>query len=417
MPNRRNAFYLLLIASLAVGLITGRSFLFNLAYVFGAILVVSLMWAWLSVQWISVLRRTRSTRSQVGGVIDESFAVINRSYLPRLWLEVRDHSTLSSHNAGHIVPAMAGRSTYTWHVQTPCQSRGEFQLGPMTIVSGDPFGFFVYPRTIPAKSKVIVFPQTVPVDRFTLPAGALSGGEAQRQRTHYVTTNAAGVREYAYGDSFNRIHWKSSARRDQLMVKEFELDPMVDLWLMIDFSAASLVEEKSVRRIGGVGPVVPTQAGIPASTEEYGVVAAASLAEHFVQGERAVGFIAYVPQRIVHHAEHGMPQLTRILNTLATARSFSTYTLQLMLSLENPHLPRGATLIVITSSADTQWVSMLHILSSRGIRPAVVFVDPASFGGASGESAITALRAARIPLLVVKKGDDMKTALSKPMIY
>ena len=40
-------------------------------------------------------------------------------------------------------------------------------------------------------------------------------GEALRRRTHYVTTNAAGVRDYAPGDSFGRIHWPSTARRNR----------------------------------------------------------------------------------------------------------------------------------------------------------------------------------------------------------
>jgi hypothetical protein len=56
-------------------------------------------------------------------------------------------------------------------------------------------------------------------------SGLLSGGEALRRRTHYVTTNASGVRDYAPGDSFSRIHWRSTARRNRLIVKEFELDP------------------------------------------------------------------------------------------------------------------------------------------------------------------------------------------------
>jgi uncharacterized protein (DUF58 family) len=50
----------------------------------------------------------------------------------------------------------------------------------------------------------------------------------------YVTTNVAGVREYAPGDSFNRIHWPSTARAGRLIVKEFELDPTADIWLFLD---------------------------------------------------------------------------------------------------------------------------------------------------------------------------------------
>jgi uncharacterized protein (DUF58 family) len=63
------------------------------------------------------------------------------------------------------------------------------------------------------------------IHSFPLPSGLLSGGEALRRRTHQITPNAAGVRDYAPGDPLNRIHWISTARRRRLMVKEFELDP------------------------------------------------------------------------------------------------------------------------------------------------------------------------------------------------
>ena len=66
--------------------------------------------------------------------------------------------------------------------------------------------------------------------------GILPGGDALRRRTHYVTTNASGVRDYAPGDSYSRIHWRSTARRDRLIVKEFELDPLADIWIVPDMS-------------------------------------------------------------------------------------------------------------------------------------------------------------------------------------
>jgi uncharacterized protein (DUF58 family) len=413
MPNRRNAIYALIISSLIIALLTGRALLFTLVYILVALLAVSAVWAWISVQWIGVRRKTRSTRAQVGHTLEENFRVSNTAWLPRLWLEVRDHSTLAGHNAGYVVPAMAGRSSYEWKAQTPCLARGEFQLGPMEFISGDPFGLFTSTRRINATSRVVVYPQTVRLSRFELPMGILSGGDAQRQRTHVITTNAAGVRDYVNGDSFNRIHWKTSARRDSLMVKEFELDPLVDIWLFVDFNAAALVEAPNVERVNGTGPVIPRNADVPESTEEYAVVAAASLAQHFLTGERAVGFAAYTPSRIVHQPERGGRQLNRVLESLATARSFTSYTLAQMLTLETHHLSRGTTLIIVTASLDASWVNAAQMLNSKGIRPLAVLVDPTSFGayGSSIDDLRSRLRNARVPHVVLRNGDDLSAVL------
>lgn len=415
MPNRRNALYLLLILCLAAGLFTGRAFFFSLAYLFAGLFFISYIWSWLSVRWISISRRTRARRAQVGRTLDEVFVVRNHAFLPKLWLEVRDHSDLPGHRASHVVPPLAPRGSYRWLAETLCLARGEFRLGPVTLVSGDPFGFFLSPRRLAATSSVIVYPAIVDLHYFELPVGTLSGGEARRRRAHFVTTNAAGVRDYAPGDSFNRIHWRSTARRDRLMVKEFEIDPLVDLWLFIDFSADSLVEHPSVQRANGTGPVIANGAGIPRSTEEYGVVVAASLAKYFVEKlERAVGFVGYTPYREVFQPERGDQQLVRILQVLAIGRSLSKYSLAQMLALETPYLTRGTTLVIITSSLDSAWVKEAQMLIRRGIRPVCVLVDPYSFGGNVPSDNLRAmLQLAKIPLIPVAMGDDIAAALGQ----
>lgn len=414
MPNRRNAVYVILIGCLLIGLFTGRAFFFNLAYLFFALLGISFLWAWVSARWITLNRKTRARRAQVGRNLDEVFTVYNRSILPKLWLEIRDFSTLPGHNASQIVPVLTGRKSYRWYIETPCLVRGEFELGPVTLMSGDPFGFFLSPRRINATSKVIVYPQTVPINHIQLPIGQISGGDAQRRRAHNITTNAAGVREYVPGDSFNRIHWASTARKDRLIVKEFEIDPLVDVWLFVDFSITSVVDDPLLERTEHTGTIIATGHGIPASTEEYTVVIAASLTKYFVDSERALGFAAYIPHREILQPEHGIRQLNRVLQSLAVARSFAHYSLAQMLALETPYFTRGTTLVIVTSSLDPAWVTEAQILSRRGIRPIVILVDPYSFGGmVSADDLVALLRLVRIPTIIVRKNDDIAAVLAQ----
>ena len=171
MPGRRNALYLLAILSLLIGLLTGRADLFNIAYLIAAVMFLSLVWIWVTLRGIVLRRTTRTRRSQVGRVFHESFGVRKTGILPKLWLEIRDHSTLPGHQASHVVPTLVGKSEYTWDVETVCAARGEFQLGPMTVLSGDPFGLFHSPRRLGATDSLIVYPMTVELDRVQLPIG------------------------------------------------------------------------------------------------------------------------------------------------------------------------------------------------------------------------------------------------------
>ena len=284
----------------------------------------------------------------------------------------------------------------------------------MTVVSGDPFGLFHSPRRIGATDRLIVYPMTVELNRVILPMGFLSGGDAQRQLTHEITTNASSIRDYVSGDSMNRIHWRSTARTGNIMVKEFELDPLVDIWLFNDFSVSSLSEDPSIRRFDQAGSLIPSFARIPPSTEEYGVIVAASLAKHFLDDERVVGYAAYTPYRQVFQPERGGRQLTRILEALAGARSTSDHTLKDMLSLETHLFTRGDSLMIITSSLDQDWISEAQVLQRRGIRLNCVYVDPQSFSADLDSSPTKGmLQLAKIPTIVISKDDDLAAALEQ----
>ncbi len=414
MPSRRNALYLLAIFSLLAGLFTGRADLFNIAYLIAAVMILSLIWTWLSLRGIGLRRSTRTRRSQVGRVFRESFGVRKIGILPKLWLEIRDHSTLPGHQASHVIPMLLRNREYSWDVETVCVVRGEFQLGPMTVVSGDPFGLFHSPRQLGATDRLVVYPMTVEINRVILPVGFLSGGDAQRQLTHQVTTNASSIRDYVAGDSMNRIHWRSTARTGNIMVKEFELDPLVDIWLLSDFSANSLCEHPSVRRVDRIGSIIPSAARVPPSTEEYGVVVAASLAKHFIDGERVVGYAAYTPYRQVFQPERGSRQLTRILEALASARSSSKHMLKDILSLEGQLFTRGTSLMIITSSVDQDWIGEAQVLQRRGIRLICVYINPQTFSPDKDSSAIRGLlQLAKIPSIIISKDDDLAVALEQ----
>lgn len=411
MSNRRNTFYVLLIFCLLGGLLSGRTFLFSLAYTLGAVLIGSFIWSWTSVNWVSIGRFTQARRAQVGHALTEQFVIHNTGLLPKLWIEIRDHSSLPNHNASHVVPTLLPRRRYRWEINTICTRRGQYMLGPMTILSGDPFGLFQFPRKIDATAPIIVYPPTVPVHRFATPIGTLSGGESVRRRAHFVTTNAAGVREYQPGDSFNRIHWRSTARRERLLVKEFELDPLADVWIFLDLSMASLVERPHSSANNHLFATAPH---LPPATDEYAITAAASLAQYFVNKGRALGFATYSPYREVVQPDRGPRLLTRILEILAVARSETEFSLRQMLALEATYLGRGTTAIIVTASQDPGWAAEAHTLARRGIRIAAVLIDPHSFGKPpTNHGDFRAMvEAAGALVYTIRQGDDITAGLS-----
>ncbi|RME38790.1 MAG: DUF58 domain-containing protein, partial [Thermoflexia bacterium] len=213
---------------------TNASVYLHLTYLWAFLLLSSWVWSRMALRGLTVQRRARVLRSQVGQIFEERFEIRNASRLPCPWIEVRDRSPLPSSRGSRVLTTLRGRSSHSYRARTRLTRRGIFPLGPTELVSGDPFGLFPVRRTFPPTSSLLVYPMTVPIRTFPSPPGLLPGGEALRRRTPQVTPNAAGVREYAPGDPLNRIHWPSTARRDRLIVKEFELDPLAEVWIVVD---------------------------------------------------------------------------------------------------------------------------------------------------------------------------------------
>ena len=420
---KRSRIVLLLWLVMAAGAIgTGRDLLYNLWYLLTALLISSYLWAWSGIRWVEVRRFLRASRSQVGKIAEERLVVQNRGLLPKLWLEVRDYSTLPDHPVSRVIGSLGGRRSHSWTVKSRCLQRGRFTLGPLTLTSGDPFGLFKTTRRLeePRETTFIVYPAIVEVPTFAPLIGYLPGGDTIRRRTPYVTTNVAGIRDYMPGDSFNRIHWPSTARTGRLMSKEFELDPTADIWLLLDLERGAQAELSWVRPRGVDQVRLPWELPgpdliLPPSTVEYGVTIAASLARHFIARDRAVGFLAYSHRRELIPADRGERQLTKILETLAVIRADGHIPLAEVIAAEAVHLRRNTTLIAITPTDQSSWIAAARAARQRGLNLVAVLIDPQTFGHSHSNAGHSSeLSISGIPTYLVRQGDDLAQALARP---
>jgi uncharacterized protein (DUF58 family) len=406
---------ILLALSLLAGVMTGIPLYYRLGYLWGFLLVGSWLMSWISLRGVKVQRVARSLRSQVGQVFEERFEIQNTGRLPRLWIEVRDESSLPGSRGSHVLTLVGGREGRTYLARTRLIQRGVFPLGPTALGSGDLFGLFPVSRTFPNQDSLLVYPILYDVRTFPNPPGLLPGGEALRRRTPQITPNAAGVREYTPGDPLNRIHWLSTARRNRLMVKEFELDPLADVWIFLD----------AARGVHATKPPAPdeydpqdiwkarSKFNLPQSTEEYAVSAAASLARFYLQRGRAVG-LAFSGQSLnVIPSDRGGRQLGKILEALALLRAEGNLPLQGLIEAQARYLPRGSTVVLVTPATSETIVKITDLLLRRGLRPVVVLIDSATFGGYFSAAHIEqSLSILGVPVCNLRYGDDMSEVLS-----
>lgn len=406
---------LLAVSLFALG-VTGNALYSQLVYLWVFLLAGSWLWARLSLRGLHAQRRTRLHRAQAGQVLTEQFNIRNASRFPILWLEVRDRSKLPGARGSRVFTRVGGRQSQFYLSRTRLLHRGMFPLGPTELVAGDVFGLFQVSLTVPSKESLLVYPYMVDVSAFPNPPGLLPGGEALRRKTHQITPNASGVREYAPGDALNRIHWASTARRSRLMVKEFELDPRADVWIFCD-SEQDVQAAMPYTPLTDVGSMLLESAektALPPSTEEYGVSIAASLARYYIKRGRAVGFVSYGQSLYLLPPDRGPRQLGKILETLALSQAVGEVSLSSLISAHARHLPRGSILILISSSTRPDVAVSVDHIARMSLRPVVVLLDAASFGGSPGTDELAAsIRSLAVPASLIENGINLGEALSK----
>ena len=374
----------------------GWSVMYNLSYLILLLVLVSFLWTQANVRWVDFRRKPHGLRSQVGARFDERLEIENTSVVPKPWIEIQDDSEFASHSLSEVL-ALGPLERRIWTIRTLCRQRGKFQLGPVRVISGDPVGLCRAEREVAGQSTLIVYPATVDLPAFGRLPGDLPGGSLQGDRVQFTTPNVATVREYQPGDAFNRIHWPSTARQQRLMVKEFELDPFADLWLVLDLDREVQV---------GSGPE---------STEEYAVTVCASLAKHFLMQHRAVGIIT---QGQVLPADRDTRQLLKTLELLAVVRAQRAVPLEQVIALEELRFRRQNMVVVITPSTDEKWVTSCRNLLARGIYVSAVVLEGSTFGRApSSLLLVSTLAAAGLPTYLVKRGDRLDVALAQPVAF
>lgn len=373
---------------------TGFWLLFRLAYVLAVLIPVCWALTWSNTRALRVSVERRTLRAQAGQEAQEVIEVHNLGLFPKLWIEIEDPSGMPGHRSRRVsvIPSRARRQ---WVVDTPLTRRGLYDWGPVRVAASDPFGLFRRVREFGGAEQILVFPPVVDLPRFQAPPANLPGEGRFRRRTQFVTPNAAGVRQYVPGDAFNRIHWPSTARTGELMVKTFELDPTSDIWVILDL-------ERRVHYGSG-----------DESTEEYSVRAAASIARHYLMANRSAGLMLFGRDLRIIEPERGMQQMNRVLETLATASASGDAPLSNLLMEEQRRFGRHTTLIVISPATDSLWLTAVQSLAQRGVRVAVVLVDAGTFGSSSSPLMLYGeLTASDILTYVLRRGDDLGLALS-----
>jgi len=251
---------------------------------------------------------------------------------------------------------------------------------------------------------VIVYPRVYPLEGLFTDAGGSSGehGRALLHRTAGYDLHS--IRDHQQGESLRRVHWRSTAKRRKLMVKELQDTPRDEASVLLDGDAQAVAGE------------------VPESAFDYQVRAAASLLHRLVEsGQRSSLVIHGAVHTRIRVGDAGGQWATAI-GALAGALPDAPRSLAAALG-ESAHAPTrvdAARVYVVTAAMSTALAERLLGLRSSQRDVAVVWVDAPDFAGQGPDTAqdAAALRLTRsgVPMARIRLGDDVGRALSAPTL-
>jgi uncharacterized protein (DUF58 family) len=329
------------------------------------LILASYLWARLLSRGLRGSRYLRFGWVSVGDRLGEEFQIWNSSGLPAIWVEVVDQSDVPGYQVA-VVRSVSSFNGDRWHQSAVCQQRGQFRLGPWALHSADPFGIFKVIIPYPESQEIIIHPPIHSQIPVPLPDGQSSGRARARQRSWQATINAATVRQYQPQDPLHWIHWPTSAHRDTLFIRQFDLDAGGDVWLLLDFQAAVQLGQ------GADG------------TEEHMVLLAAALLAQGLDQQRAIGLATYGQQPQLITPNRGENQEWKLLRALALAKADGQADLRVAIRDLSQVARRRSAVIIITPTEDDKWLPDLLQLAQRGITCNVVLLDRDSFQEGAG---------------------------------
>lgn len=407
---------LIIFTGAAGALINGADFFSHLLYL-GLILFAG---AWLWVRIVSrslhLSRTPEYSRASMGDIFKEQYEILNESRLPGLWVELYNEMQIPAASGSRLLTHLNPHEKQTYVARTWLTRRGGFPIGPTTLTVSDPLGLFRITKKFPAESSLVILPMTFPITTFLSPPGLLPGGKVIRRKSMDITPHAVGVREYNNGDPMKRIHWPTSIRRGQLMVKEFEQDPQAEVWLFLD-SQKKVQAHKTFET-----PVIPLEnllfsrrpkLTLPPSTLEYEISIAASLAHYFIEQKRAVGLVTEDLSYTTIQADRSERQENKILETLAFLQGKGDLSIAALVSAETSRLTQGSSIILITPTTSPDLLIAADELQRRNLRPVVILLVAETFDGSGGTNKLTQqLISQRIPVCEIYCDADLSQALS-----
>ena len=225
------------VALMNVGLITALT-----ASVFCAVTISSFLMSFFSTAGISLRRENMPDGKSMEKVVLPLVITNHLPWFRQSLILTEQIPFVTEKVTAWEIPSLPPKGTVTLQRETVSCRRGHFCLRKIRISGGDPCGIFKTVKVFKCPGEISIVPKTVLLSSF--PYACTSGHSVNREGRslgHVGQGNDFfGIRPYRAGDEMRFVHWRLSASKNQLMVREFEAAAVDKIVLILDTTLAAV---------------------------------------------------------------------------------------------------------------------------------------------------------------------------------
>jgi uncharacterized protein (DUF58 family) len=270
--------------------------------------------------------------------------------------------------------------------------RGRYGVDEAEAVIEDPFGLERASVPLPVQGALLVLPRIVELDVLFSESGPRSHDGRRLLLRRPSGFDVHSVREYEEGESLRKVHWKTTARRGRLMVKELQDEPRDEVAIVLDADGAAVAGGSFDAQVRAAGSLLRAQVW----RDRRAVLVVNSLQQEFVRVQTYTG------------------DWRQALETLAAVEPTGRIPLAALLADDSGPAARAFELALVTARLEPSLVDRVVHRALAQRRVSVVFVDAPTFAGRppSREPGLLKLQASGVPVAVVRRGDDLAEVLT-----
>jgi len=338
-------------------ILIGGRFPYFVFYTVFLTVLLSYLWTLYVVKKLRFSVDTEKMSVYTGDRVELKVDVQNKSLLIAPYIELNNEmiKTMTGkaplNNIISIMPLSSKRVVESVN----CKYRGHYIFGPINALVSDVFGIFSWNKKIICPGVLTVYPKVSVLQHFYVKPAQAFGTLTTKKKAHEDYSSISDIRTYYPGDSLKRIHWKVSARKGSLQVKEFDMSGNIEAFIFLNMYNRDYCD---IYRL---------------EMEERAVESAAAAIYYMLR--RNINTSSYANcSKMTHTKGRDLKEFKKFLDELVTIKSDGTTTMADIIGLRLRLLPGGSSVVLITPMLDKSLLDKIIQLKSMGFEVIIIYI-------------------------------------------